>query len=89
MLLDRPKCEVTGKRGYIDETAAQKQAKLIRKRCKAKLYPYQCPYCLGWHVGHRRKPVNRRKGLYTANAQAHKMNLHTPPLNGNNGTLKS
>lgn len=43
----------TGKRVYIDRSAAKAAAKNIQKRGGGNLRPYQCKHCgYQWHIGH-------------------------------------
>lgn len=43
------------KRRYATQVEAKKAAQLGSKRKDApKLYVYECPYCGGWHLTHRK-----------------------------------
>lgn len=44
------------KKRYTTRLEARKAADAVSKRKDApRLYVYQCPYCSGWHLTHRRK----------------------------------
>ena len=43
----------TGKRTYINRSAAKAAAKAVAKRGGGNLRPYQCKHCgYQWHIGH-------------------------------------
>ena len=44
------------KKRYTTRLEARKAADAVSKRKDApRLYVYECPYCSGWHLTHRRK----------------------------------
>lgn len=55
------KCPTTGKIQLESEEDAAAAAKSLRKRRGPRTSPYECTYCLMWHIGHNRPPEKRRK----------------------------
>jgi cytochrome c5 len=49
----------TGKMPHPSRKRARLAARALLYRKGEKVYPYKCPCCANWHIGHRRKSGRR------------------------------
>lgn len=60
-----PDWQCSSKRLYITLSRAKlalaKMKRVSGRRVSKLLKPYKCPHCGQWHLGHRKRPVNKLK----------------------------
>ena len=63
---DRPRTCPTGKSHFADEVDAQRftAAWGATRSVAERLYPYDCPYCHGWHVTKQDPSTKKRPRIY-------------------------
>lgn len=49
------KCEATGKVKHLTRGAALAHMRSLRLNKRGLVFPYLCPHCNYWHVGHRQR----------------------------------